>query len=126
MVLISLIKMSFKPRNNVEDCIALVVNKNDSRYGHIAKIKYHDWKEFGLYGILFKDGAHKEYYDGWMKGDNPSSIRIFYRHNDQTGKELDKEDAGLESLKKTYLSLNVGNLETLAAQYRSLFHERLP
>lgn len=110
---------------NVSDMVALVVDETHPRYGEIARILYHDWREYGEISVEFPNGDTEEFYDGLMKGDDPSKIKRFYRHADKEGIEYDSEGIGPASFQREFLNCD-GTLEKLAQDYRILFDEDLP
>lgn len=122
-------KMTFNPDIHVDDCVVLVFQKGNERFGEIGRLEYHDWREYGMYGFVFADGNRKEFYGGIMKDDKPSAVRVFYRHRDDKGISLDKKGKGPESFKREFLGLDledIEDLEFLAREREALFNESLP
>jgi hypothetical protein len=115
--------MAFDTR--VKDIVVLVVDREHTRHGQIGAMLYHDWREYGEIGVKFPDGNTEEFYDGIMKGDDPSKIQRFYRLTDDRGRKFDSEGCGPVSFQRQYLE-HGGDLEQLAKQYRALFEEDLP
>ena len=112
---------------NVKDIVILVTDKKEARYGQIAKLRAHDFTEYGMYHVKFKDGEFAKYPDGLCVGDKPSPVRKFYRGKDKVKEaEWKKHNNTIANLKATFLELDVGSIERLKSDYRELFGEELP
>ena len=109
---------------HIDNLVVLVTDKNDERFGQIGKLLMHDWKEYGIYWVEFKDGKTKDYPDGWETGIKP--VRTFYRINYERREHYEKQDCALTAFKNTYLGLKVGDIEKLKQEYKELFKEELP
>jgi hypothetical protein len=115
-----------KGNTNSKDLVLLVTNKKNSLFGQIAKIDLHDYRDSGNYFVTFSDGRTERFYDGNEKGNPKPEVKVFYRHNNEQGKIFDtEENFGPKSLKKTFLDLNVGNLNVLSERYKKLFKQNL-
>ncbi len=100
---------------HLDDLVILIVNPQDARYGQLAKLTEHDWKDSGLYLVEFLDGKMEIY------PDDGSTAKAFYRHNDPEGKELNHIGCGPRNLTEVYLDLERNDLHTLARDYKKLF-----
>lgn len=117
--------MKFNPDTPTDDLVVLVVEHDNPRFGQIGKLLYHDWREYGMLGVVFPGGEFEEFYDGIMKGDSPPAVGLYYRHADEKGDMFDKKDLGPRGFKKKFLELEVGDIEVLEEKYKSLFDEDL-
>ena len=111
--------MSFNPNTSVEDLVVLVIDPANTRYGQIGKLCWHDWIEYGNYIVQFSNGKEEIFPDGLCKDDSPSSVRLFYRHNDTEGQKFDEKDAGPVSLLRTFNELEIKG--DIYSMYRDLF-----
>ena len=106
----------------IEDIVALCVDEKQPEFGHIGKVVYHDWTEFGIIGVMFADGNIFDFEDGVCAGDNLSSVARYYRHSDDPGRAFDRiKNEGPISFLRKYLELNVGDLRQLSKEYEILF-----
>ena len=117
--------MGFSPDTKVEDMVVLVTDPNHPQYGQIGVMSYHDWG-YGDIDVEFSDGHIDGFYEGMMKGGSPSQINRYYRRFNEKGLRFDRRNMGPEALQIKFLELGMGDLESLAEQYKLLFREDLP
>ncbi|KKW45547.1 MAG: hypothetical protein A3A43_02025 [Candidatus Liptonbacteria bacterium RIFCSPLOWO2_01_FULL_56_20] len=54
----------FRPDTHVREMTAVVVDPDHHRFGQIARLEAHDWKEGGTYFVRFPDGETTDLDDG--------------------------------------------------------------
>jgi hypothetical protein len=113
--------MGFNPTTHVDDMVVLVTEPSEERFGELARLTDHDWKEYGVYFVEFADGTQAQFPDGMCKGDPKSPVRTFYRHRNEAGRRFDEKGVGPNSLQKTHQELGVGDLTTFVRKYQALF-----
>ena len=134
-------KPEFKaPDTPVSDVVVLVTDRENPRYGQLGKLKGYDWREYGIFDVVFKDGKYEHYPDGinmkWkdtLTGEEktqksePCPIERFYKGDDKE-KEKEWRDCGqsLNDLKAIFLEMDFGSIHRLRGEYRELFGEDLP
>ena len=108
----------------VNDLVALCVNSSHEKFGELGKITFHDWKDSGRIGVVFKDGKELVFSDGLLKGENVY-IERYYRSNNGIGKFWDeKSKSGPKELKKRFLYINK-NWKKLQDDYGAIFGEQI-
>lgn len=79
----------FDPSTPVIECVAVVVSPDHPRFGQIADIRMHDWKEFGQLYLEFDDGHRETFRDGLISNEPvPPEARIFRRSDESAIAEL--------------------------------------
>lgn len=107
---------------NTKNLVALVIDGHSPQFGELGKLDENFRRRYGLsgtYGITFSDGKYKQFCGLNLK----QKIKFFYKDNNETGRNLDKTNEGPNSLKETFLSLEIGDLEDFSEKYERLFYE---
>lgn len=111
--------------NPLSDTVVLCVDPTHARYGQVGELISHDL-DGGVLTLRFADGT-KDFPDGLEPTDEWRPTKRFYRYRDERGSIRDREDGtDLDGLVKTFLSLNVGDLNKLKADYQAVFNEPFP
>jgi len=90
---------------NVDECLILVTSKEHKRFGQVARLRAHDWRETGTLYVNFLDGKEESFSDGLEK-DGPKSLveNIYYRNFIKRLNELVGREGDL-----FYMNLNITN-----------------
>jgi len=109
---------------HVQDLVALCVDSSHEKFGELGKITFHDWKDSGRIGVVFKDGKELVFPDGLVKGENVS-IERYYKYSNGIGEFWDENSkSGPKSLKKRFLYINK-SWKKLKDDYRAIFGEQI-
>lgn len=107
---------------DIRDIAVLIIDKSHPKYGKLASLSLHDWRESGDYHLSFEDGT-----DVLHDGQSGTVFQQFYRRDDGKGAALDLTHGnGPVCLQFSYLTLKIGMLDDLARSYERLFYEPLP
>lgn len=97
---------------HVKDCVAVVVDPRDPRFGQTAEITAHDWQEYGKVFVRFPDDNSAELDDGLMSNDAIlPQVLIFRRSEAEKVLGLQREFAGIRiKLQETQVVAQNSNL----------------
>lgn len=96
----------FRADTPMSECVAVVVSPDHVRFGQVADIRAHDWKEYGNLYLEFDDGHLETFRDGLISDETIPPEALIYPRSDQ---------AGIDEL--------LARLPEIKAKLRRLFHD---
>lgn len=107
----------------VSQCVAVVVDPTNKKFGQIATILVHFWSEDGSLLLQF-DGNETDFlYDGLMKNGPPPQAIVLEKNDSRVGElihRLPEIKGRLKSLKKVFVSGKEEEQKQIRSQFGQL------